>query len=283
MNATPHVSDPGTAWTVRDPRELALRIRLRAVRMVAGNGLGYLGQALSSAEQVAAVFASAAPGRDQLVCSPGHYVIGPFAAAAELGLVPEDQVAAYGQDGSVFEAIGTERSPVFDYTCGSLGQGLSAAAGLALANRFRGNDAIRVFAMVSDGELEEGQVWEAAMFAAHHRLDRLTVLVDANNSQVDGPVDTITTIEPIAGKWASFGWHAQDVDGHDVTAVLDALAKADAETGKPSVLICRTSLKHGLDCLPPDADGHFIKIPPQLARDAERELTARLEALTTDA
>lgn len=283
MTTTFHFSSPGTAWAVRDPGELALRIRLRAVRMVARNGLGYLGQALSSAEQVAAVFAFAVPGRDQLVCSPGHYVIGPFAAAAELGLVPEDQIAAYGQDGSVFEAIGTERSPVLDYTCGSLGQGLSAAAGLGLASRLRGNGTARVFAMVSDGELEEGQVWEAAMFAAHHRLDRLTVLLDANNSQVDGPVDTITTIEPIAGKWASFGWHSQETDGHDVAAVGAALAAADAETGRPSVVVCRTSLKHGLDCLPPDADGHFMKLPPQLAMDAERELTARLEGLTANA
>ena len=145
-----------------DPRELALRIRLRAVRMVAPQGFGYLGQALSSAEQVAAVFGAARPGVDRIVCSPGHYIIGPFAAAAELGLA---DVSGYGQNGSVFEAIGTERSPVVDYTCGSLGQGLSAALGFALADRFRGSDA-RIFAMVSDGELEEGQVWEAALFAA---------------------------------------------------------------------------------------------------------------------
>ncbi|MGH3202988.1 MAG: 1-deoxy-D-xylulose-5-phosphate synthase N-terminal domain-containing protein, partial [Streptosporangiaceae bacterium] len=143
-----------------DPRELALRIRLRAVRMVAPQGFGYLGQALSSAEQVAAVFGAARPGVDRIVCSPGHYIIGPFAAAAELGRLSEDAVSGYGQNGSVFEAIGTERSPVVDYTCGSLGQGLSAALGFALADRFRGSDA-RIFAMVSDGELEEGQVWEA--------------------------------------------------------------------------------------------------------------------------
>jgi transketolase len=278
MSATLHVSDPGTHWTVPDPRELALRIRLRAVRMVASQGLGYLGQALSSAEQVAATFAVARPGRDQLVCSAGHYIIGPFAAAAELGLVGEDLVGAYGQNGSPFEAIGTERSPVVDYTCGSLGQGLSAAAGLALADRLRGSDA-RVFAMVSDGEMEEGQVWEAAMFAAHHRLSRLTVLLDANNSQVDGPVDTITTIEPIAAKWEAFGWNAQDVDGHDVDAVLAALAKAEAETTRPSVVICRTDTRHGLDCLPADADGHFIKMPPALAKAAIDELTTKLESL----
>ncbi|MCL2582335.1 MAG: thiamine pyrophosphate-dependent enzyme [Streptosporangiales bacterium] len=274
-------SDPGIHWTVPDPDELALRVRLRAARMVARHGLGYLGQALSSAEQVAAVFAVARPGRDQLVCSPGHYVIGPFAAAAELGLIGEDAIGTYGDDGAVFEAIGTERSPVFDYTCGSLGQGLSAAAGLALAGRLRDEDGSRVFAMVSDGELEEGQVWEAAMFAAHHRLDRLTVLLDANNSQVDGPVDTITTIEPIAAKWEAFGWHAADVDGHDTRAVAAALERAGAETARPSAIICRTSLKHGLDCLPADADGHFIKLPPGLADAAVAELTVKLRNLET--
>jgi transketolase len=274
-NAAMRVSDPGVAWAVPDVGELALRIRLRAVRMIAPQGFGYLGQALSSAEQVAAVFASARPGVDRLVCSPGHYIIGPFAAAAELGLI---DVSGYGQNGSAFEAIGTERSPVVDYTCGSLGQGLSGALGFALADRFRGSDA-RILTMVSDGELEEGQVWEAALFAAHHRLDRLVVLLDANNSQVDGPVDSITTLEPIAAKWSAFGWHVIDLDGHDVPAVCSALATAAAERERPSVLVCQTSTRHGLDCLPPDADGHFIKLPPALAAAAVRELTGKLEAL----
>jgi len=278
MSATVPVSAPGTHWTVPDLRELALRIRLRAVRMVAPQGFGYLGQALSSAEQVAAVFATARPGLDRLVCSPGHYVIGPFAAAAELGLLDDELVAGYGQNGSPVEAIGTERSPVFDYTCGSLGQGLSAALGFALSDRLRGCEA-RIFTMVSDGELEEGQVWEAALFAAHHRLGRLVVLLDANNSQVDGPVDSITTLEPIAAKWSAFGWHAQDLDGHDVDAISAALAAAAADEDRPSVLVCRTSTVHGLDCLPPDADGHFIKLPPGLAAAAAAELTGKLEAL----
>jgi transketolase len=190
-------SEPGARWTVRDAATLADRIRLAAIRMIAPQGFGYLGQALSSAEQVAALFSVARPGRDRIVCSPGHYVIAFYAAAAETGLIPEQALAGYGQDGSALEAIGTERTPVVDYVCGSLGQGLSAAAGFALSDRMRGRDA-RTYALLSDGELEEGQVWEAAMFTAHHRLDRLTVLLDANNSQVDGPVDTITTIEPIA-------------------------------------------------------------------------------------
>jgi transketolase len=204
-------------------------------------------------------------------------VIAPFAAAAELGLLDEALVSGYGHNGSPIEAIGTERSPVVDYTCGSLGQGLSAAAGFALSDRFRGS-AARTYTFVSDGEMEEGQVWEAAIFAAHFGLDRLIVLLDANNSQVDGAVDTITTIEPIAEKWAAFGWHAQDIDGHDTAALAAAIAAADAETARPSVVVCRTSTVHGLDCLPPDADGHFIKLSPELAEAAVAELTAKLEA-----
>jgi transketolase len=275
VSAAAHVSDPGTRWTVADPARLATAIRLRAVRMVKPQGFGYLGQALSSAEQVAALFAVMRPGRDRLVCSPGHYVIGIFAAAAELGVLSEEAANTYGQDGSPIEAIGTERSPVADYVCGSLGQGLSAAVGFALSDRLKRADR-RAFAMVSDGELEEGQVWEAAMFAAHHGLGKLTVLLDANNSQVDGPVDTITTIEPIAAKWEAFGWDAADLDGHDVDAIRKALAEA-GQGNRPSVLICRTSTTHGLRCLPSDADGHFIKLPPDLAAQAEAELAGKLE------
>jgi transketolase len=276
MTGLARYSDPGANWTVPDLRRLALAIRLRAVEMVAPQGFGYLGQALSSAELVAALFAVARPGTDRLVCSPGHYVIAFYAAASEVGLIPAKALETYGQDGSALEAIGTERTPVLDYVCGSLGQGLSAAAGFALSDRLRGRDA-RTYALVSDGELEEGQVWEAAMFAAHHKLSKLTVLVDANNSQVDGPVDTITTIEPVAAKWASFGWEPVELDGHDAHAVAQALSGA-RDASRPVVLICRTSTAHGLDCLPPDADGHFRTLPADLAERAVRELTSKLAA-----
>lgn len=252
------------------------RLRLEALKMVAPHGFGYLGQVLSSAELFAALYANHyRPGSDKIVISPGHYIIGAFAAAAEIGALDKALLATYGQDGALLEAIGTEKSPAVDLTCGSLGQGLSGAVGFALSQKMRNEAGARVFALISDGELEEGQLWEAAMFAAHHGLGNLIVLLDANDSQVDGPVSSITTVEPIAAKWESFGWAAFDVDGHDAEAVDAALANAVA-TPLPSVVIGRTSTRTGLACLPDGADGHFIKLSPDLAKAAQAELEARL-------
>jgi transketolase len=250
---------------------VARTIRRSAVEMVAPQGFGYLGQALSAAEQYAAVYGWAARREcDRLVVSPGHYVIAALAAAVATGRMAPELLATYGQDGSAIEAIGTERTPGVDYTCGSLGQGLSAAVGFAIADRID-NSRARTYAFLSDGELEEGQVWEAAMFAGHHRLQNLVVLIDANDSQVDGPISEITTLEPIAAKWEAFGWNAHDVDGHSLEAITDAIAAAGTDS-RPTVVICRTSTRTGLDCLPDDADGHFIKLSPDLARAALAEL-----------
>lgn len=275
IESPPRHPAPAEPLPVAQLPGLATRIRLRAVRMVAMHGLGYLGQALSSAEGFAVLYGRYyRPGTDRLVVSPGHYIIAAFAAAAERGLLDDDDLRTYGHNGSRLEAIGTERSPAVDLTCGSLGQGLSAAVGFALADRIQGRSDARALAMISDGELEEGQLWEAAMFADHHRLGNLAVLLDANNSQVDGPVAEIATIEPIADKWRSFGWDARDVDGHDAAALDEAVAHAVA-TDRPAVVIARTSTRHGLACLPDGVDGHFIKLPPELAEAA----TAELEAL----
>lgn len=260
-----------------DLARLADRIRLHAVRMVAPHGFGYLGQVLSSAEILAALYGRHyEPDRDELVVSPGHYIIAAFAAGREIGVVTDEQLATYGHDDSSLEAIGTERSPGVDLTGGSLGQGLSGAIGLALANRYAAKSGARVFALLSDGEMEEGQVWEAALFAGHHRLGEVVVLLDANDSQVDGPVSSITTLEPMAAKWESFGWAAFDVNGHDIAAVDAAIAAAVA-ADTPAVIIARTSTVHGLSVLPDGADGHFIKLPADLAAAAIDELEKRLE------
>ncbi len=172
-----------TSQTSSQVRRLATRMRLNAVRMVAIQGFGYLGQALSSAEIFATLFGGGIlrHGHDRFVLSPGHYAIAMYAIAAEVGLLDGRDLASYGADGAVLEAIGTERTPIADLTCGSLGQGLSGAIGFALAAHFDGSDR-STFAFLSDGEMEEGQVWEAAMFASHHRdrMGRLVVVIDAN-------------------------------------------------------------------------------------------------------
>jgi len=254
-------------------RRLAARIRLRATEMVAIQGFGYLGQALSSAEIFAVLFGGVLRyGRDRFVLSPGHYVISLYAAAAETGLIDPAELAAYGSDGAALEAIGSERTPLGDLVCGSLGQGLSGAIGFALAARFAGEDRV-TFAFLSDGEMEEGQVWEAAMFAAHRALDRLVAVIDANNSQVDGPVTSVTTLEPLADKWRAFGWRVAEVDGHDVAALWRALAVALDGKG-PLVVIARTEISGRMHAIPATVDGHFIK----LDRDLQAAIISELEA-----
>jgi transketolase len=259
-----------------DLRRLATLIRLNATRMVAIQGFGYLGQALSSAEILAVLFGGGfvRAGRDRFVLSPGHYVIGFYAVAAELGLLSEDELASYGKDGALLEAIGTERTPLIDLVCGSLGQGLSGAIGFALASHLAGEDR-DTYAFLSDGEMEEGQVWEAAMFASHHRhrMGRIVVVIDANNSQVDGAVTSVTTIEPLADKWRSFGWRVAEADGHDVDALSDAFASRSADA-EPLVVIARTDILGRMRSIPPTIDGHFIK----LDRALERAVTTELEA-----
>lgn len=262
-----------------DLSRLADKLRLRALRMIAPHGFGYLGQVLSSAEILASLYGRHfRPGIDKIVISPGHYIIGAFAGAVELGVLTDADLATYGHDGTTLEAIGTEKSPSVDLTCGSLGQGLSGAVGFSLAMKMDGTgveDDAKVFALISDGELEEGQLWEAAMFAAHNKLNNIVVLLDANDSQVDGPVSAITTIEPIAAKFEAFGWTAFDVNGHKVDQVDAAIEEAKV-CGTPSVVIGRTSTRQGLSVLPNGADGHFIKMPPDLAERALEELEARL-------
>jgi transketolase len=260
----------------RSLAELARRIKLDALEMIAIRGFGYLGQALSAGEQFAVLFGSAMRhGRDRFVLSPGHYAVVYYAAAAEVGLLDREALAGYGGDGALLEAISTERTPGLDLTCGSLGQGLSGAIGFALADRLSAEDR-RTFAFLSDGELEEGQVWEAAMFAAHHRLGGLTVLLDANGSQVDGPIAGVTTVEPIVDKWTAFSWHVQEVDGHDVDALGDAFAAA-GRSDRPSVIVARTDILGRLTSIPATADGHFLKLDDDLVRAIRSELEQTME------
>ncbi len=266
-----------TTPALSELQRFAAGVRLDAVQMVSIQGFGYLGQALSSAEIFTALFAGGflREGRDRFVISPGHYVISLYAAAAQVGRIPREALASYGKDGATLEAIGGERTPVVDMVCGSLGQGLSVAVGYALAAGLAGEDR-HTFVFLSDGELQEGQIWEAAMFAAHNR-DRtgpLVAVIDANNSQVDGPVTSVTTLEPLADKWRAFGWRVAEVDGHDLDALCGAFASG--AVGAPLAVIARTQITGGMKSIPPTIDGHFIKLDAELADALTKELEASL-------
>lgn len=258
-------------------RRLAAQIRLNALRMVAIQGFGYLGQAFSSAEIFAVLFGGGFLrfGKDRFVLSPGHYVVSLYAVAAEIGLLDRAALATYGADGSKLEAIGTERTPLVDLVCGSLSQGLSGAIGFAIASHLASEDRT-TWAFLSDGEMEEGQTWEAAMFASHHRdrMSPLAVVIDANNSQVDGPVTSVTTLEPLADKWRSFGWNVAEADGHDVEAIAGALQSRAVNA--PFVLIARTETSGRLRSFRADVDGHFVKLDAGLERALAAELQSQV-------
>ena len=234
--------------------QFAYRMRHHVLDMGEEQGQGYVGQALGAADMFAAIYANRLryrpddphwDGRDRFLLSTGHYAIGLYAALAEAGIVPIAELATYGSDDSRLPMLGmASYTPGMEISGGSLGHGLPVAVGLALGLRHRGSTA-RVYNFLSDGELNEGSTWEAAMGAVHHQLGNLTARVDINALQADGPTAGVLSIEPIHDKWTAFGWSVQRVDGNDTTAVVAALDTADAQaaaTGRPSVVLCDTKI-----------------------------------------
>ena len=263
-------------------RQFAYRMRHDVLNMGEEQGQGYVGQALGAADVLAAVYANRLryraddphwDGRDRFLLSTGHYAIGLYAALAEAGIVPVAELATYGSDDSRLPMSGmASYTPGMEISGGSLGHGLPVAVGLALGLRHRGNPA-RIYNFCSDGELNEGSTWEAAMGAAHHRLGQLTVIVDINALQADGPTAGVLSIEPIHDKWAAFGWSVQRVDGNDADAVVGALDAADAAAefdGTPSVVLCDTKVGRGVPLLEDREKAHFMRIEEhewQICRD----------------
>jgi transketolase len=253
-------------------REAAHRMRHHVLNMGEVQGQGYVGQALGVADLLAVVYADQLrfraddvhwPGRDRFLLSTGHYAIALYAALAEAGIVPADELETYGGDGSRLPMSGmASYTPGMEISGGSLGHGLTVAVGMALGLRLQGSDA-RVFNFLSDGELDEGSTWEAAMGAAHHRLGRLTALVDMNALQADGATDAVLRIEPAEEKWRAAGWFTQRVDGNDVEAVLAAFDAAAAQArpdGPPSVILCDTRIGRGVPLLETREKAHFMRI-----------------------
>lgn len=250
----------------------AYRIRRFALRMGEVQGQGYIGQALGYADVLAVAYRHALTlrpddpeweGRDRFLLSHGHYAIAFYAALIEAGIVPEDELETYGSDDSRLPMSGMATyTPGMEISGGSLGQGLPIAVGMALALRYKGNPAF-VYNSMSDGELDEGSTWEAAMGAAHHGLSNLICLVDINNQQADGPSGKVLGFEPLADKWEAFGWHVQRVDGNDLPAVLQAFDTARAlSEPKPRVILCDTLMGKGVPFLEQREKNHFIRVDP---------------------
>jgi transketolase len=250
----------------------AYRIRRFALRMGEVQGQGYIGQALGYADVLAVAYCHAMnlrakepewEGRDRFLLSHGHYAIAHYAALIEAGIIEESELDTYGGDDSHLPMSGMATYTAgMEMSGGSLGQGLAIAVGMALGLKHKKNPAF-VYNSMSDGELDEGATWEAAMGAAHHRLDNLICLVDINNQQADGPSGKVMGFEPLVDKWAAFGWHVQRVNGNDLGAVVAAFdaARSCAEP-KPRVILFDTLMGKGIPFLEQREKNHFIRVDP---------------------
>ncbi|QCP00900.1 transketolase [Arthrobacter sp. 24S4-2] len=264
-------------------------MRHHALNMGEVQGQGYVGQALGAADMLAVVYAdqlrfrSEDPeweARDRFLLSTGHYAIGHYAALAEAGIVPVEELETYGSDDSRLPMSGMSTyTPGMEISGGSLGHGLTIAIGMALGLRYQ-DSAARIYNFLSDGELDEGSTWEAAMGAHHHQLGNLTAMVDINALQADGKTDTVLRTEPVTEKWESFGWYTQRVDGNDVGALLAAFDNAAAQAaavGRPSVILCDTKVGRGVPLLEKREKAHFMRIEEHEWQQCREQLTAGFE------
>ncbi len=237
-------------------KKLACKVRMGVLTATHGAGAGHPGGSLSSADVLTYLYWQelhidpAQPrlnGRDRFVLSKGHSAPGLYSALAHRGFFPVEDLPTLRHTDSYLQGHPNMNTvPGVDMSTGSLGQGVSAACGMALAARNKSMSAVRVYALLGDGELEEGEVWEAAMFAGHYKLDNLCVLVDFNGLQIDGPVKDVMNPGPIDKKFEAFGFEVQVVDGHSFPALEAAFAHARATNGRPSAIILKTTKGKGV-------------------------------------
>jgi len=210
--------------------------------------------------------------RDRFILSKGHACPVLYAVLAEAGYTPADQLTTLRQMGSIYQGHPDRRFiPALEASTGSLGLGLSLGAGMALAARIDGSPT-RAYVVLGDGEIQEGQIWEAAMFAAYHRIDNLCAIVDYNKIQLDGWVKDIMELEPLADKWRSFGWHVIELDGHDLGAVQRAYDEARSTKGKPTVLVAHTIKGKGVSFMENNPKFHGAAPTAEEAEKALKEL-----------
>lgn len=262
---------------------LARQIRHTIIEQSKRAGIGHIGSSLSIADLLAALYGDVLaerglddPERDRVVLSKGHAVLALYAALAATGRLDPAQLDTYCGDGTLLAGHPEHVLPGVDFSTGSLGQGLSLGTGAALAARMQRSDR-RVFVLMSDAELNEGSVWEAAMFAAHHKLENLVAIIDVNGQQALGNTRDVLDLEPLAARWEAFGWDVHDLDGHDPRGLARAIAAFDAPA--PHIVIARTTFGHGISFMENKIEWHYWPLSDEQHERALAEL-ASTEAVT---
>ena len=252
--------------TVEELKAQAARIRGRIVEMCHASKSAHLGSSLSCVDILTAAYwhvlnidpaQPTDPNRDRFILSKGHAAMAIYATLAMRGFFPEEELATYNQDdGRLAEHPPANMLPGIEAATGSLGHGLPVGLGMALAGRING-ERYRIYALLSDGENNEGSVWEAAMFAAGQKLDRVCVIVDYNKWQATGRSNETLALAPLRDKWAAFGWDAHEVDGHDVGALAEMMSAVPNGSGKPVALIAHTVKGKGVSFMEDDNNWHY--------------------------
>ncbi|KNZ70130.1 transketolase [Thermincola ferriacetica] len=261
-------------------------IRQHIIRMVGEAKSGHPGGSLSAADIVTTLYFHEMrirpeepqwPDRDRFVLSKGHAAPVLYAALAEKGFFPVDELHTLRKINSRLQGHPSMKHlSGVEMSTGSLGQGLSTAVGMALAGKIDRKD-FRVYALLGDGEIQEGQIWEAAMAAAHYKLDNLVGILDHNGLQIDGPTCEVMSPEPVADKWQAFGWHVVVIDGHDFKQIISALQEARRVKGKPAMIIANTVKGKGISFMENEVGWHGSAPDAEQVQQALAELQGEVE------
>jgi len=275
-----------TAGEIARLREKARHIRLETIRLIEIAKVGHFSSVFSCAEIFAALYYDVMrlrhgepqwPDRDRFLMGKGHAAVGLFPVLADLGFIDRELLDGYTRLGSPLgDHPDMSKVPGVDFSSGSIGHALSNGVGMAVGGRMNGRD-FNVFVMLGDGEMQEGQVWEAALFAAHNRLSRLIAIVDRNGYQLDGKVDDVMGVESLKEKWQAFGWDVHEVDGHnlaELTALLRRLRDDDSRA-RPACVIARTVKGKGVSYMETEPGWHLGYLAPQDAQSAVEEILSR--------
>ena len=273
---------------IRDLEKKAVIIRKEVVRMTSNASSGHLGGSLSCLDILVALYFHQLrhdphnpywEERDRFVLSKGHAAPSLYVILAHSGYFSKEELVTFRNIDSRLQGMpDCKKTPGVEICSGSLGQGLSVALGMALGFKLA-NKENYVYVLLGDGELNEGQIWEAAMFANHHKIANITAIVDRNHGQNDGRTEVIMSMEPLAEKWSAFVWNVFKADGHNIGEILDVLKRAKEYNSKPTVIIAETVKGKGISCVEGNDAYHAKCLPKDLVAQVEAELDKRLEAL----